>query len=95
MPAKAFIDTNIVIYALGLWESTGFNFKKGCRWLSSSKTTERKRNATQRWFLGMHLLSQSKNSISALELKRHLGVRYKTAWLLKHKLMQVMTMREE
>ena len=48
-----------------------------------------------RWFLGMHLLSQSKNSISALELKRHLGVRYKTAWLLKHKLMQVMTLREE
>ena len=48
-----------------------------------------------RWFLGMHLLSQSKNSISALELKRHLGVRYKTAWLLKHKLMQVMTVREE
>ncbi|MDP1786385.1 IS1595 family transposase [Nitrosomonas sp.] len=48
-----------------------------------------------RWFLGMHLLSQSKNSISALELKRHLGVRYKTAWLLKHKLMQVMMVREE
>lgn len=48
-----------------------------------------------RWFLGMHLLSQSKNSISALELKRHLGVRYKTAWLLKHKLMQVMTLRED
>lgn len=48
-----------------------------------------------RWFLGMHLLSQSKNSISALELKRHLGVRYKTAWLMKHKLMQVMTVREE
>jgi hypothetical protein len=47
-----------------------------------------------RWFLGMHLLSQSKNSISALELKGHLGVRYKTAWLLKHKLMQVMTLRE-
>ena len=48
-----------------------------------------------RWFLGMHLLSQSKNSISALGLKRHLGVRYKTAWLLKHKPMQVMTVREE
>lgn len=32
------------------------------------------------------VLSQSKNSVSALELKRHLGVRYKTAWLMKHKL---------
>lgn len=46
-----------------------------------------------RWFLAMHLLSQSKNSVSALELKRHLGVRYKTAWLMKHKLMQVMSVR--
>lgn len=48
-----------------------------------------------RWFLAMHLLSQSKNSVSALELKRHVGVRYKTAWLMKHKLMQVMSVREE
>ena len=48
-----------------------------------------------RWFLAMHLLGQSKNSVSALELKRHLGVRYKTAWLMKHKLMQVMSVREE
>lgn len=46
------------------------------------------------WFLAMHLLTQAKNNVSALELKRHLGVRYKTAWLLKHKLMQVMSVRE-
>jgi hypothetical protein len=46
------------------------------------------------WFLGMHLLTQAKNNVSALELKRHRGVRYKTAWLLKHKLMQVMSERE-
>jgi ribosomal protein L37AE/L43A len=46
------------------------------------------------WFLGMHLLTQAKNNVSALELKRHLGVRYKTAWLLKHKLMHVMNERE-
>jgi ribosomal protein L37AE/L43A len=46
------------------------------------------------WFLALHLLTQAKNNVSALELKRHLGVRYKTAWLLKHKLMQVMSERE-
>ena len=44
------------------------------------------------WFLAMYLLAQSKNGISAMELRRHLGVRYPTAWLLKQKLMQ--TMRE-
>lgn len=42
----------------------------------------------------MHLLTQAKNNVSSLELKRHLGVRYKTAWLLKHKLMHVMSERE-
>lgn len=46
------------------------------------------------WFLAMHLLTQAKNNVSALELKRHLGVRYRTAWLLKHKWMQVMCERE-
>jgi len=34
-------------------------------------------------------LSQSKNNVSALELKRLLGVCYKTAWRVKHKLMEV------
>src|SRR5450432_590649 len=48
-----------------------------------------------RWFLAMHLLTQSKNNVSALELKRHLGVCYKSAWLMKHKLMEVMRQRED
>ena len=48
-----------------------------------------------RWFLAMHLLTQSKNNVTALELMRHLGVCYKTAWLIKHKLVEVMHMRED
>jgi ribosomal protein L37AE/L43A len=51
--------------------------------------------ALTRWFLAMHLLTQSKNNVSALELKRHLGVCYKSAWLMKHKLMEVMRQRED
>jgi ribosomal protein L37AE/L43A len=47
-----------------------------------------------RWFLAMHLLTQSKNNVSALEMMRHLGVCYKTAWLMKHKLLEVMFLRE-
>jgi ribosomal protein L37AE/L43A len=46
------------------------------------------------WFLAMHLLTQAKNNVAALELKRHLGVCYRTAWLIKHKLLQVMVERE-
>lgn len=47
-----------------------------------------------RWFLAMHLLTQAKNNVAALELKRHLGVSYPSAWLIKHKLMQVMAHSE-
>jgi len=43
----------------------------------------------------MHLLTQAKNNVAALELMRHLGVCYRTAWLIKHKLLEVMHQREE
>ena len=47
-----------------------------------------------KWFLGMFLLTQSKNGISSVELGRHLGVTQPTAWMMKHKLMQVMFERD-
>lgn len=47
-----------------------------------------------KWFLAMHLLTQGKHSVSALELKRQIGVSYETAWKVKQKLMQVMLERE-
>ena len=47
------------------------------------------------WFVAMHLITQAKNNISSLELKRHLGVSYPTAWLMKHKIMEVMLQRED
>ncbi len=43
-----------------------------------------------KWFLAMHLLTQTKTGLSAMELKRQLGVKYDTAWMLKHKLLQAM-----
>ena len=48
----------------------------------------------RKWFLSMYLMTQSKNAIASLELKRQLGVTYKTAWMMKHKLLEVMTQRE-
>jgi ribosomal protein L37AE/L43A len=47
------------------------------------------------WFLAIYLISQAKTGLSALALKRQLGVSYPTAWLIQHKLMQVMAEREE
>ncbi|RDH90932.1 MAG: IS1595 family transposase [endosymbiont of Lamellibrachia luymesi] len=47
------------------------------------------------WFLGIYLLTQPKNGISALELKRQLGIGYNAAWRMKHKLLQVMKERDD
>jgi ISXO2-like transposase domain/Transposase zinc-ribbon domain len=46
------------------------------------------------WFQAAYVLSQGKNNVSALELGRHLGVSYPTAWSIKHKLMEAMWVRE-
>jgi hypothetical protein len=46
------------------------------------------------WFLAIYLVSQAKTGLSALALKRYLGVSYPTAWLVHHKLMQAMVERE-
>ena len=37
---------------------------------------------------------QAKNNVAGLELARHLGVCYRTAWLIKQKIMEVMRQRE-
>lgn len=47
------------------------------------------------WFLAIYLISQAKTGLSALALRRQLGVSYPTAWLIHHKLMQVMAERED
>lgn len=46
------------------------------------------------WFLAIYLVSQAKTGLSALALKRQLGVSYPTAWLIQHKLMQAMGERD-
>jgi len=46
------------------------------------------------WFQAMYLMTQSKNNVSALELTRMLGICYRSAWRLKHKLILVMQERE-
>lgn len=48
-----------------------------------------------RWFMAMQLLTQSKNNVAALELKRQLGVNYRSAWLMKHKIMEAMRLAED
>ena len=70
----------------------------GCRHqcsLTSGTIFDSTKLPLTKWFIAMHLMTQAKNNVSALELKRHMGVSYPTAWLVKHKLMEVMFQREE
>jgi transposase-like protein len=46
------------------------------------------------WFAAIYHLTQSKGGISSIALARRLGVRQPTAWLVKHKLMRAMAVRE-
>ncbi len=48
-----------------------------------------------RWFLAMQLLSQSKNKVSSLKLMCQLGICYRSAWRLRHKIMPAMRLRED
>ncbi len=44
----------------------------------------------RKWFLAIYLMCESKKGISALQLKRTLGVAYKTSWYLCHRIREAM-----
>ena len=44
----------------------------------------------RKWFIAIYLMCESKKSVSALQLKRVLGVPYQTAWHLGHRIRAVM-----
>ncbi|MGA3371908.1 MAG: IS1595 family transposase [Terracidiphilus sp.] len=44
----------------------------------------------QKWFMAIALMCEGKKGISANQMKRHLGVTYKTAWFLCHRIRSAM-----
>lgn len=44
----------------------------------------------QKWFMAMALMAEAKKGISANQVARHLGVQYKTAWHLCHRIRKAM-----
>ena len=44
----------------------------------------------RKWFLAIYLMCESKKGISANQVKRTLGITYKTAWYLCHRIRQAM-----
>lgn len=52
---------------------------------------ERSKIPLSKWLFAMHLMGASKKGMSALQLSRMLGVTYKTAWFLSHRIREAMT----
>lgn len=44
----------------------------------------------RKWFMATYLMCESKKGVSALQLKRTLGVAYQTAWYLCHRIREAM-----
>ncbi len=51
---------------------------------------ERSKIPVHKWLLAIHLMSSNKNGISAHELHRNLGITYKSAWFLAHRIREAM-----
>ena len=51
---------------------------------------ERSKIALHKWLLATYLLSCSKKGMSSLQLMRMLGVTYKTAWFMTHRIREAM-----
>lgn len=51
---------------------------------------ERSKIPLNKWVLGFHLMAASKKGVSAHQLHRMLGVTYKTAWFMAHRIREAM-----
>jgi len=51
---------------------------------------ERSKVPLTKWWLATHLMSSSKKGVSAHQLHRTLGVTYKTAWFMAHRIREAM-----
>ena len=51
---------------------------------------ERSKIPLAKWVLGFHLMSASKKGMSAHQLHRMLGITYKTAWFMAHRIREAM-----
>ncbi len=72
----------------------GLHKCKACRkqFTVTVKTVfEDSRIPLSKWLLAIHLLSSSKKGMSAHQLHRNLGISYKAAWFMAHRLRYAMT----
>jgi hypothetical protein len=66
----------------------------GCRGKFTVRTGtifERSHIPLHKWLLATHLMASSKQGVSARQLHRLLGITYKSAWFMAHRIREAMT----
>jgi transposase-like protein len=71
----------------GYFQCNGCRDKFTCR---TGTVMERSKIPVHKWLLAIHLMTSNKNGVSAHELHRNLGVTYKSAWFLAHRIREAM-----
>lgn len=71
----------------GYWLCNDCRDKFTCR---TGTVMERSHIPVHKWLLAIHLMSASKKGMSAHQLHRMLGITYKSAWFLAHRIREAM-----
>ncbi|MEQ8389348.1 MAG: IS1595 family transposase [Alphaproteobacteria bacterium] len=66
------------------------NSCRGAFTVTVGTVLERSKIPLHKWVLGFHLIASSKKGMSAHQLHRMLGVTYKTAWFMAHRIREAM-----
>ncbi len=81
------------VHRMGGKTQAGMFLCNDCRDKFTGRTgtvMERSKIPVHKWLLAIHLMSAAKNAMSAHELHRLLGITYKSAWFLAHRIREAM-----
>jgi transposase-like protein len=84
---------SVNVHRMGGETQKGMFLCNGCRDKFTARTgtvMERSHIPVHKWLLAIHLLNSSKKGMSAHQLHRMLGVTYKSAWFLAHRIREAM-----
>jgi transposase-like protein len=76
----------------GMFQCNDCRDKFTCR---TGTVMERSHIPVHKWLLAIHLLTASKKGMSAHQLHRMLGITYKSAWFLAHRVREAMTSKSK
>lgn len=84
---------SVNVHRMGGKTQAGMFLCNDCRDKFTCRTgtvMERSHIPVHKWLLAIHLMSSNKNGVSAHELHRNLGITYKSAWFLAHRIREAM-----